>query len=311
MKTYDHLVVGGGISGLTLSLLLANNNKKVLLLEKGPHIGGSLTRFYKNNIPFDTGFHFTGGFSRGGILTDMLHALGIAKFIQPIFLNRPGSALFVFEKDNLTYDMPSGTENFCLKLKEYFPQESGAIDAYFAKVKKVYQSTVSLDIRKLTLISENLDEDYVSLQAVLDSLTNNQHLKGLLSAFCVCYGVKPTETSFANHARVAGGLYESVARIQNGGEAFIRAFNTCFKDVNIDILCKTTIAECAQIKDDTVGEFILTNGDTIKADNCTFTIHPHEILKVLPRLYLRKAFIERVSAFQTSHGFFCTCGSAL
>ena len=50
------------------------NGKKVLLLEKGPHIGGSLTRFYKKNIPFDTGFHFTAGYSKGGILTDMLAA---------------------------------------------------------------------------------------------------------------------------------------------------------------------------------------------------------------------------------------------
>ena len=63
MKRYEHIVVGAGISGLTLSLLLAMSGKKVLLLEKGPHIGGSLTRFYKKNIPFDTGFHFTGGFS--------------------------------------------------------------------------------------------------------------------------------------------------------------------------------------------------------------------------------------------------------
>ena len=36
MKRYDHIVVGGGISGLTLTLLLAINGKKVLLLEKGP-----------------------------------------------------------------------------------------------------------------------------------------------------------------------------------------------------------------------------------------------------------------------------------
>ncbi len=99
-----------------------------------------------------------------------------------------------------------------------------------------------------------------------------------------------------------------MARIQNGGEAFIRAFNTCFKQADIDILCNTTIAECARVKDDAVGEFILTNGDIVKADNCTFTIHPHEILKVLPKDHLRKAFIERVSAFETSHGFFCTCG---
>jgi len=284
------------------------NGKKVLLLEKGPHIGGSLVRFYKKNIPFDTGFHFTGGFSSGGILTDMLQVLGISEQIKPIFLSQPGSSLFIFEKDNLTYDMPSGTEKFRLCLHKYFPKEISAINAYFSKVEKVYQSTVSLDLRKIALSAETVDEDFLSLQEVLDSLTANNHLKALLSAFCVCYGVKPIETSFANHARVAGGLYESVARIENGGEAFIRAFNSRFAQSDIDIHCNTTISECVDIKNDTIGKFILNNGNCVSASDCTFTIHPQEILKVLPRQHLRKAFLDRVSAFETSHGFFSVFG---
>jgi all-trans-retinol 13,14-reductase len=254
MKKYDHIVVGGGISGLTLTLLLAMNGKKVLLLEKGPHIGGSLTRFYKKNIPFDTGFHFTAGFSKGGILSDMLSVLGISEQIKPIFLSQSGSGVFVFEKDHLIYDIPSGTDNFRLSLLKYFPQETTAIDAYFLKVKKVWESTLSLDLRKIGLSAHSVDEDYLSLQQVLDSLTTNNHLKALLSAFCVCYGVSPQETSFANHARVAGGLYASVARIKNGGEAFIRAFNQRFSQSNIEVLCNTTISECADIKNDGVGK---------------------------------------------------------
>jgi len=308
MKKYDHIVVGAGISGLTLTLLLAANGKKVLLVEKGPHIGGSLIRFYKQSIPFDTGFHFTGGFCKGGILTDMLQALGIQEQIKPIFLFKPESALFVFEKDGLVYDMPSGTEKFRLKLHEYFPDEIAAIDSYFAKVDKVFASTTSLDLRKIGLSADSIDEDYLTLQQVLDSLTANPHLKALLSAFCVCYGVKPQETSFANHARVAGGLYQSVARIENGGEAFIRAFTNCFKQTRVDILCNSTITECSDIKNDTVGKFILSNGDTLQADNCTFTIHPHEVLKILPRQHLRKAFLDRVGGFETSHGFFSVAG---
>ncbi len=308
MKKYDQIVVGGGVSGLTLSLLLAKNGKKVLLLEKGPHLGGSLIRFYKKNIPFDTGFHFTAGFSRGGILSEMLKVLGIQDQIKPIFLSAPGSGVFVFEKDNLVYDMPSGTENFRLKLHQYFPQEIQAIDAYFLKVKKVYQATISLDLRKIGLHAQAVDEDYLSLQEVLDALTTNVHLKALLSAFCVCYGANPKETSFANHARVAGGLYESVARIENGGEAFIRAFNERFSQSNIEVCCNTTISECAEIKNDAVGRFILSNGESVTATECTFTIHPQEVLKILPRQYFRKAFLERVAAFETSYGFFSVFG---
>ena len=68
MKKYDDIVVGSGISGLTMSLLLAMNGHRVLLLEKGPAIGGSLSRFSRRGVSFDTGFHFTGGLHEGGIL---------------------------------------------------------------------------------------------------------------------------------------------------------------------------------------------------------------------------------------------------
>ncbi|MCX5714316.1 MAG: NAD(P)-binding protein [Candidatus Omnitrophica bacterium] len=307
-RKYDHIVVGSGISGLTLTLLLAMNGRKVLLLEKAPHIGGSLTRFYRNGVPFDTGFHFTGGFSSRGILTDMLHVLGIRDCIKPIFLSKPEASLFLFEQDGAAYNMPSGTENFCATLHKYFPNESTAINAYFAKVLKVCQSTVTFDLRKISLSAEPIEEDFISLEEVLSSLTTNANLKGLLSVFCLCYGVQPKEVSFANHARVAAGLYESLARIEYGGEAFIRAFRKRFAQFDIDIICNTSITECADISNDSVGEFVLENGDVVRADDCTFTIHPHEVLKILPRRHLSKAFVERVSSFETSNGFFSCFG---
>ncbi|TRZ93720.1 NAD(P)/FAD-dependent oxidoreductase [bacterium] len=308
MKRYDDIVVGSGISGLTLTLLLAMNGRKVLLLEKAPQIGGSLIRFYKNGVPFDTGFHFTGGFSSGGVLTDMLHVLGIRDRIKPIFLSTPEASLFLFEQDGAAYNMPSGTDNFFAALHKYFPNESTAINAYFARVKKVYQSTVTFDLRKTSLSAEPIDEDFISLEQVLSSLTANANLKGLLSVYCLCYGVQPKEVSFANHARVAAGLYESVARIEHGGEAFIRAFADRFAQFDVDILCNTSIAECADIRNNCVGEFVLENGDVVRADDCTFTIHPHEVLKILPRQHLSKAFVDRVSSFETSNGFFSVFG---
>jgi len=308
VKKYDSIVVGSGISGLTLALLLALNGRKTLLLEKASCLGGSLIRFYKNGTPFDTGFHFTGGFSAGGILVDMLQALGIRGRINPVFLSGPGSSLFVFEQDGRVFDMPSGTDNFRAKLRNYFPAEKAAIDAYFSRVNTVSESTVTFDLRKISLSAQAIDEDFISLEQVLNSLTADPALKGILSVFCLCYGVRPKETSFANYARVATGLYESVARIEHGGEAFIQAFRDHFSRLDIDIRCNTTIAECANVKNDFVGEFVLNNGDVVAADECVFTIHPHEILKILPRQHFNKAFVDRVSSFETSHGFFSVFG---
>lgn len=307
-KRYDSIIVGSGISGLSLSLLLAQNGRKVLLLEKAGRIGGSLARFHKQGVPLDTGFHFTGGFFPGGILTDMLQALGIHERIKPVFLSAPGSKRFILEEDNAVYDIPSGTENLRQALQGYFPAESAAIDKYFSLIRKVLHATATLNLRTISLSVSAIDEDFITLEEVLSSLTANVNLKAILSAYCLCYGAKPSEVSFANHARVVSGLYESVARIEEGGEAFVRAFRDCFAKAGVDILCNASIAECADIKDDRVGRFVLDDGSSISADECIFTIHPHEVLKVLPRQHLKKAFVDRVSSLETTNGFFSVFG---
>ena len=220
MKHYDNIVVGSGSSGLSMAHLLALNGRKVLLLEKGFYLGGSLTRFRKKGIPFDVGFHFTGGFTDGGILDEMLKALGIRGEIEPIYLLEAEANRYVFERDHKVYDIPSGVEPFKQTLKDYFPEEHEAIDRYFELSEKCYRGTLSLDLRKMTQAPIFIEEDYKSLSEVLDSLTSNEHLKGILATYCMCYGVKPSEVSFANHARVAYGLYEAVVRVKNGGDAF-------------------------------------------------------------------------------------------
>lgn len=308
MKKYDDIVVGSGISGMTLALLLGMNGHSVLLLEKNRNIGGCMTRFYKQGIPFDTGFHFTGGFYKNGILNDMLTVLGISDQIQPIFITREEGNRLIFEQENAVYEFPFGFAEIIAKIKSYFPGEENGIDRYFEMILDVCKKTVAMDLRNLSLSQDSIDEDFISLDEVLNKLTQNSTLKGLLSKYSMCYGVKPSETSFANHSRVSFGLYESVARVKDGGDAFIRAFKKRFGGYDIDVRCQSHITECSDITDNIVGRFVLNTGEEVFADRCTFTIHPKAVLDILPKKYLSKAFIDRVSAFEPTHGFFAVFG---
>jgi hypothetical protein len=58
-----------------------------------------------------------------------------------------------------------------------------------------------------------------------------------------------------------------------------------------------------------VGRFVLETGEEVEAENCVFTIHPKEILKLLPAETVSKAFIKRVSSYESSTGFFALFGS--
>lgn len=301
---YDHVVVGSGISGLTAALLLGLNGRRVLLVEKAPQIGGSMVRFALDGIPFDTGFHFTGGFSDGGLLDDMLRVLGLREAIQPIFLDPKRACRFIFEDSGLALEFPFGERRLQEKLTADFPEEKEAIDGYFERMNRVRTQTASMDIRHLQGAPESTDEDFISLQEGLDQLTDNARLKAVLSGFSMCYGSPPQEISFAAHCRMCDGLYESVARVEKGGQAFVDAFKKAFETLAVDIVCNTEIEECLDLNQREIGRLRLSSGETVEFDTCLFTIHPQEILRILPEERLSHGFVHRVEDFEASCGFF-------
>ena len=50
VNEYDYIVVGAGFAGATIANNLANNNKKVLVIDKRDHVGGNCYDYLKDNI---------------------------------------------------------------------------------------------------------------------------------------------------------------------------------------------------------------------------------------------------------------------
>ena len=310
MKPIDfhHIVVGSGISGMTAALLLARTGRKVLLIEKAPIPGGSMARFRLKGIPFDTGFHFTGGFSQGGLLSDMLKVLGLQEQIEPIFLTEKHANRFVFESSGEVVDFPAGEQQLSTHLQSLFPEERQTIQSYFNLIDQVCRQTRTMDIRQINASMEWLNEDYLSLQTVLDRLSASPRLNALLSGFAMCYGSAPAEISFANHARMVQGLYQSVARVKNGGEAFIDAFKSAFSKLGVELRCGVSIEQFLDIRDGQAQRARLSSGEEVSFGSAILTIHPHEALKLIPADLMRPAFVRRVQSFEPSAGFFSVFG---
>lgn len=308
MTKYDHIVVGSGISGLTATLLLALSGRKVLLLEKAPRLGGSLACFTREGVPFDTGFHFTGGLIHGGLLHRLLSTLGLFNAVEPLFMSADHAHRFVIESENRIIDLPAGLSNLRQKMKDEFPDEQGAVDGYLDRVIRVCSQTVGMDLNLIGESSPHLEEETISLKSVMDGLTNDPILKSVVYGLGMCYGVKPSEVSFATHARVCFDLYESTARLKNGGESLVQAFEQAFHKLDVEVRCNSWITECGRVTDRRVESFILNDGQEVSAEAAVLTLHPNQILELLPKEYLSKAFIDRVESFEPSAGFFTVYG---
>jgi phytoene dehydrogenase-like protein len=72
--TYDAIIVGAGVAGLTAASYLSKYGRRVLLCEKEAQCGGLVTSFQRNGFTFDGGIR---ALEDSGVLFTMLRQLGL------------------------------------------------------------------------------------------------------------------------------------------------------------------------------------------------------------------------------------------
>ncbi|MBN1613243.1 MAG: NAD(P)/FAD-dependent oxidoreductase [Deltaproteobacteria bacterium] len=101
MNKYDAIIIGSGIGGLATALMLSQQGRKVLLLEKNKFLGGRLSSFKRDGFNVDLGVHVISRSDKGPI-GEVLRRVGIANPISYTTV-RPLSSYhgktFIFPRD--------------------------------------------------------------------------------------------------------------------------------------------------------------------------------------------------------------------
>jgi len=202
---YDAVIIGSGLGSMTCGAIMAKAGKKVLLLEKHYVAGGFTHVFKRKEYEWDVGIHYVGDvhhdFTFMSILFDYIsdHQLKWQEMDE------------VYDRIVLgenVYDFKAGKENLLDMLYERFPGEQAAIDEYIKAVdsatgsnKKFFQERALPTILS-KLVSGFLTKNYYkwsdrTTKDVLDSLTDNEELKGVLAGQYGDHGLPPGQSSFA------------------------------------------------------------------------------------------------------------------
>ncbi len=303
MEKYDYIVVGSGVTGMCMSILLAGSGSRVLLLEKSRVIGGSMQRFYRKGVPFDTGFHFTTKLD--GCMGDMLRMLN---FREPLSAYSIPSKIYLADR-NILFDMPHGGENICRYLEELYPDQKDGIRRYFTDQKRIFYDTVLFNLNGEGFTAfQQQNEDFILLKDYLDTLGIPDEVRSVLASFTCCHGTPCGEISLSNHCRVSFGLMNDLVRVDGSGGAFVSAFLKRAAELGIEIRTKCTVADFLDVKRLQCHRIRLTDGSEIEFKDCIMTVHPAEILRMLPEEFKHGIFAERVNEFEDGAGFFTIFG---
>jgi len=190
---YDVIIIGAGIGGLTCSAKLASKGKRVLILEKIHHIGGTSHIFRRGNFLFPMG---PLSFSFPNLVKEILDDIGIN---QNISFQRSNFQLITPEIDIL---YSQEWNNFKERLKELYPKDRIGIEKFFLEFGKLLKAIsqvnrwhpeflvgkkrelAELKLLKLHREEYELYEKYKekSSKIILDEYLENNSLKRLLGS---------------------------------------------------------------------------------------------------------------------------------
>ena len=296
---YDYVIIGAGVAGMSTAIILAQNGFEVALVEKSKKTAPLIRGFTRNKVYFDTGFHHTGSLGEGEVLDTLFHYLGLSDKLEKLAFNPDGFDLLRCLETGFEFHFPCGYERIRDRLGDTFPAESKAINEYLQAVKDGFNSFPYLKLEPEQFdMSIQKTAQGPSLQQVLDNLTDNTVLKWVLSIHCLLHGVLPEEVPFDYHACVAGSYYESVHRIKGGGRSLARAYDSVLAERDVDIYGGQGVSEIRFSADHCPTEVRLADGTSLNCRNCISTVHPMELLKLVPDGIFRPAYRKRLQRLE-------------
>ncbi len=142
-NSYEVIVIGSGIGGLTAALKCARAGRSVLVLEAAKQFGGFINPFQRKHFWFDTGIHYIGEMGEGQSLRRHFENLDLYDAIGFRELNPDGFDRYIFPDYEVR--LGKGAQKFRDKLVADFPHETRGIDKFFALLAEMSQT-----IRKVT-----------------------------------------------------------------------------------------------------------------------------------------------------------------
>ncbi len=303
--SFDYVVIGAGVSGMTTAVLLAQAGFRVALVEKAPKLAPLLRGFSRKGVYFDTGFHYTGGLGDGETLDLSFRHLGLSGDLSKYPFDQAGFDGYRGPGTEKEFGFPFGYESLGEALSDAFPSEARGVAEYLRKVREVCDTFPYL----------NLDASWESFSAlgqvhsetlgeVLDRLTASAPLKRLLSLHALLYGVSPEEVSFSQHAAVVGTYYQSVYGLRGGGLSLAKAFEKRLGQLGVELFLGRGAEKVLLSPSGGLSGIRLEDGTDLPCSGCVSTIHPHLFLNLVRDASLRPAYRHRLERLEETASAF-------
>jgi len=326
-RTFDAIVIGSGIGGLTAAAALAKRGRRVHVVDRHTQLGGLTQTFTRREYSFATGVHYLGGVGNqpgvDGQFGRLLRWLTDAR----LDFASVGSPYDIVRLPGFEFPIEAPREAYVGRLKASFPNEIAAIDGYFAACDEAQRASTALfaaralpaplaaPVRWLNAPRVRRALGTTTAEAVRD--IRDRRLAALLAARWGAYGMPPTDSPFAVHAMVMGSYYAGAYYPIGGPAKFAEAFGETVRAAGGDLRANAAVSEIL-VTDGHATGVRLASGESIDAPIVISAMGAHNTVAALPldvapdwRETVRslKSGVSYVTLYLGFHGDIRQCGA--
>jgi len=143
MATYDAIVIGSGLGGLTAAAVCARQGKRVLVLERQPSFGGAAKVYSHGALTVEASLHELDGLDPDDAKVDVLRELGVLDQLHPLDVGD----LYEVRGKLLgePFALPKGMEAARGAALRRFPRSAKGVDHFFDTMRSVQAAFRSVD----------------------------------------------------------------------------------------------------------------------------------------------------------------------
>lgn len=234
-KTFDTVIIGSGVGGLSAAICLSRAGQKVLVVEQHDVPGGWCHSFYLNGDRFTPGVHYVGLVGEGLSTSDLFAGLGIANDL--VFYRQNPDAFEHCWIGEERFDYPADFKTFENRLIKRFPHEEKNIIKYLKLIGNVgYQIGL---IPKINGLWQQITIPFrtkhmgkyspFSLKRVLGWHIKDPLLQRILNIQFGDHGLPPAKASFIFHAAIMHHYHKGGFYPMGGGGAIVKAMTNVIK----------------------------------------------------------------------------------
>ena len=224
-ETWDVIVVGSGMGGMSAAAALSRLGHRVLILEQHQTLGGLTHSFSRNGFSWDVGIHYLSGMAPGDRARDLLDWLTDSP-IEFVSLGSVYDTLHIGTAEPLSLSRPYEAQE--RDLKDRYPDQAEAIEAWTVALREGREAMYKIfPTRAMPEIAGDLldwwNRHAISkwcartTREVIDEITDHPELAAVMAAQWGDHGGRPGKASFAVHALIAGAYLPSGSWYPVGG----------------------------------------------------------------------------------------------